>query len=139
MGVVTLPLGALVGLGRYRVGKEINRGGTAVVYEGVDLSLNMPVALKVRAFASYIQNAVDNGGGEDETTRCNTTARARLFCPHHRRFRRRMLCARATLSPSSSLLRNLRDILLRHTLFLFPSISSSSSSSPPPPCAPRRR
>ena len=34
--------------GRYEVGQEINRGGTAVVYEGYDSTLRMKVALKVR-------------------------------------------------------------------------------------------
>ena len=46
--LVTLKPNALVGNGRYRVGEEINRGGTAVVYEGYDNTLGMRVALKVR-------------------------------------------------------------------------------------------
>jgi hypothetical protein len=46
--LVTLQPNALVGNGRYRVGEEINRGGTAVVYEGYDNTLGMRVALKVR-------------------------------------------------------------------------------------------
>ena len=46
--LVTLAPNALVGNGRYRVGEEINRGGTAVVYEGYDNTLGMRVALKVR-------------------------------------------------------------------------------------------
>ena len=46
--LVTLQPNALVGTGRYRVGEEINRGGTAVVYEGYDNTLGMRVALKVR-------------------------------------------------------------------------------------------
>tara|TARA_B100001758_G_C18112718_1_gene454489 strand:+ start:201 stop:533 length:333 start_codon:yes stop_codon:yes gene_type:complete len=33
--------------GRYEVGQEINRGVTAVVYEGYDSTLRMKVALKV--------------------------------------------------------------------------------------------
>jgi|TARA_B110000967_G_scaffold143509_1_gene146767 serine/threonine protein kinase len=44
----TLEKNTLVGNGRYRVGEEINRGGTAVVYEGYDNALGMRVALKVR-------------------------------------------------------------------------------------------
>ena len=46
--LVTLQPNALVGNGRYRVGEEINRGGTAVVYEGYDNTIGMRVALKVR-------------------------------------------------------------------------------------------
>ena len=46
--LVTLQPNALVGNGRSRVGEEINRGGTAVVYEGYDNTLGMRVALKVR-------------------------------------------------------------------------------------------
>jgi serine/threonine protein kinase len=45
---VKLAPGTVVGNGRYTVGGEINRGGTAVVYEGLDSALNMKVALKVR-------------------------------------------------------------------------------------------
>lgn len=44
----TLTPGAVVGNGRYTVGGEINRGGTAVVYEGFDQAIGMRVALKVR-------------------------------------------------------------------------------------------
>ena len=39
--------GSLVGKSRYKVVKEINRGGTAVVYEGIDLLSHCRVALKV--------------------------------------------------------------------------------------------
>jgi serine/threonine protein kinase len=42
-----VPQGALIGNGRYKVLKEINRGGTAVVYEGLDLLSHGKVALKV--------------------------------------------------------------------------------------------
>lgn len=42
-----VPQGALLGNGRYKVLKEINRGGTAVVYEGLDLLSHGKVALKV--------------------------------------------------------------------------------------------
>ena len=48
----------LVGNGRYRVGEEINRGGTAVVYEGFDNALAMRVALKVRACPSLFTRVV---------------------------------------------------------------------------------
>ena len=48
----------LVGNGRYRVGEEINRGGTAVVYEGFDSALAMRVALKVRACPSLFTRVV---------------------------------------------------------------------------------
>ena len=44
----TPAIGHAVGNGRYTVGGEINRGGTAVVYEGFDNALGMKVALKVR-------------------------------------------------------------------------------------------
>lgn len=44
----TPAIGHAVGNGRYTVGGEINRGGTAVVYEGFDNALGMEVALKVR-------------------------------------------------------------------------------------------
>ena len=46
---VRLEPGAVLSNGRYRVGAEINRGGTAVVYEGFDNALSMRVALKARA------------------------------------------------------------------------------------------
>lgn len=39
--------GTLIGKGRYRVIQELNRGGTAVVYEGIDLLHQTRVALKV--------------------------------------------------------------------------------------------
>jgi len=39
--------GSTVGRGRFVVGEEINRGGTAIVYEGYDNALKMRVALKV--------------------------------------------------------------------------------------------
>lgn len=42
-----VPVGTLIGNGRYKVLKEINRGGTAVVYEGLDLLSHGKVALKV--------------------------------------------------------------------------------------------
>lgn len=42
-----VPIGTLIGNGRYKVLKEINRGGTAVVYEGLDLLSHGKVALKV--------------------------------------------------------------------------------------------
>lgn len=42
-----VPQGTLIGNGRYKVLKEINRGGTAVVYEGLDLLSHGKVALKV--------------------------------------------------------------------------------------------
>lgn len=42
-----LPPGTLIGKGRYRVVQELNRGGTAVVYEGIDLLHQTRVALKV--------------------------------------------------------------------------------------------
>eukprot|EP00890_Picochlorum_soloecismus_P005447 jgi/Picsp_1/5903/NSC_03260-R1_protein len=42
-----LPPGTLIGKGRYRVVQELNRGGTAVVYEGIDLLHQNRVALKV--------------------------------------------------------------------------------------------
>eukprot|EP00889_Picochlorum_renovo_P007201 jgi/Picre1/34231/NNA_001705.t1 len=45
--------GSLLGKGRYRVVKEINRGGTAVVYEGVDLMQQTRVALKVMSPKHY--------------------------------------------------------------------------------------
>ena len=37
----------IIGNGRYKVLKEINRGGTAVVYSGIDLTQQKKVALKV--------------------------------------------------------------------------------------------
>ena len=37
----------IIGNGRYKVLKEINRGGTAVVYSGIDLEQQKTVALKV--------------------------------------------------------------------------------------------
>ena len=55
--LVTLKPNALVGNGRYRVGEEINRGGTAVVYEGYDNTLGMRVALKVRVRLSRRRTA----------------------------------------------------------------------------------
>lgn len=39
--------GTVVGNGRYEVLEEINRGGTAIVYRGVDRALSLDVALKV--------------------------------------------------------------------------------------------
>ncbi|KAL4520450.1 hypothetical protein Ndes2526A_g05016 [Nannochloris sp. 'desiccata'] len=45
--MASLPSGTLLGKGRYRVIKELNRGGTAVVYEGLDLATLATVALKV--------------------------------------------------------------------------------------------
>lgn len=45
--MASLQEGTLLGNGRYRVSREINRGGTAVVYEGIDLASSRVVALKV--------------------------------------------------------------------------------------------
>ena len=39
--------GSLLADGRYRIRKELNRGGTAVVYAADDLEKGMKVALKV--------------------------------------------------------------------------------------------
>ena len=39
--------GSMLCEGRYKVKREINRGGTAVVYEAIDLQTNERVALKV--------------------------------------------------------------------------------------------
>lgn len=57
---VKLAPGTAVGNGRYTVGGEINRGGTAVVYEGFDTALNIRVALKVRKGSSFQFYAYDN-------------------------------------------------------------------------------
>ena len=46
MAVALMP-GTTVGQGRFVVGHEINRGGTAIVYEGYDNANKMRVALKV--------------------------------------------------------------------------------------------
>lgn len=53
MSSTSLEPGSLLGKGRYRVVKEINRGGTAVVYEGVDLIQQTRVALKVMSPKHY--------------------------------------------------------------------------------------
>ena len=42
-----LPPGTPIGGGRYTVVRELNRGGTAVVYEGLDAATGAMVALKV--------------------------------------------------------------------------------------------
>ena len=47
MSTTNVEPGSLVGKSRYKVVKEINRGGTAVVYEGIDLLSHCRVALKV--------------------------------------------------------------------------------------------
>lgn len=48
--MASLPAGTLLGSGRYRVCRELQRGGTAVVYAGEDLAVGgAPVALKVLA------------------------------------------------------------------------------------------
>lgn len=46
--MATLPAGTLLGNGRYRVLKEVNRGGTAVVYECETIPTGEHVACKVR-------------------------------------------------------------------------------------------
>jgi serine/threonine protein kinase len=43
----TLQRGQLLNGGRYRIEREINRGGTAVVYEAEDTRSKQAVALKV--------------------------------------------------------------------------------------------
>lgn len=43
---MSLPAGTLLE-GRYIVVREVNRGGTAVVYEGEDTTTGLKVALKV--------------------------------------------------------------------------------------------
>lgn len=46
--MASLPPGTVLGSGRYRVLKEVNRGGTAVVYECETIPSGEHVALKVR-------------------------------------------------------------------------------------------
>ena len=43
-----IPVGAVL-LGKYKVTREIGRGGMAAVYEAVHLSLNKRIAIKVLA------------------------------------------------------------------------------------------
>jgi hypothetical protein len=45
--MASLPPGTPIGGGRYTVVRELNRGGTAVVYEGLDAATGAMVALKV--------------------------------------------------------------------------------------------
>ncbi len=45
--MASLPPGTPIGGGRYTVVRELNRGGTAVVYEGLDAATGATVALKV--------------------------------------------------------------------------------------------
>lgn len=45
--MASLRPGTLLGQGRYSIVREINRGGTAVVYEGIDSRIGQAVALKV--------------------------------------------------------------------------------------------
>lgn len=46
--MASLPPGTQLGQGRYTVVRELNRGGTAVVYEGLQAGSGHSVALKVR-------------------------------------------------------------------------------------------
>ncbi len=46
--LIDLPSGRLLCDGRYRIEKELNRGGTAVVYAAHDMLCGSYVALKVR-------------------------------------------------------------------------------------------
>lgn len=46
--MASLPPGTSMGQGRYTIVRELNRGGTAVVYAAIDAHSGLDVALKAR-------------------------------------------------------------------------------------------